>query len=179
MTDAGYFAKQVAPKPAKLPSDVVREICSVSHCISVAPDNWIEPWLHNGFGWFNRMADALGVVPEERRNDFRLFAYRIHPEIFRPEGRVRLVVPADVKPDPIPGTFRSLGFDSANRSMSGVVGFECSPLSCNGMAAEFASNEFCLFPSLDAAIAGAEQFAVEQPEPGDYYVVEVLERRFT
>ena len=178
MTDAGYFAKHVAPKPARLPEPAVHEICSVSHCISVAPDNWVEPWLHNGFGWFNRIADALGVVPAEWRNEFRLFAYRIHPEIFRPEGRVRLVIPADVKPDPIPETFRSLGFDSANRSKADVIGFECSPLSCNGMAAELAVNEFCLFPSLDAAIAGAEQFAVEQPEPGDYYVVEVLERRF-
>jgi hypothetical protein len=36
-------------------------------------------------------------------------------------------------------------------------------------------NEHCLFPTFDAAIAGAERFAVEQPEPGDYYVVEVLE----
>jgi len=36
-------------------------------------------------------------------------------------------------------------------------------------------NVHCLFPTLALAIAGAERFAVEQPEPGDYYVVEVLE----
>ena len=36
-------------------------------------------------------------------------------------------------------------------------------------------NEFCLFSSLDAALAGADAFSVEQPEPGDYYVVQVLE----
>jgi hypothetical protein len=45
------------------------------------------------------------------------------------------------------------------------------------MAAEIGTNEYCLFPELDDAIAGAERFAIEQPEPGDYYVVEVLERR--
>ena len=45
------------------------------------------------------------------------------------------------------------------------------------MAAELRTNECCLFHGLDEAIAGAEQFAVEQPEPGDYYVIEVLERR--
>lgn len=36
-------------------------------------------------------------------------------------------------------------------------------------------NEHCLFPGLREAIAGAERFAAEQPEPGDYHVVEVLE----
>jgi hypothetical protein len=36
-------------------------------------------------------------------------------------------------------------------------------------------NEFCLFPSLDAALAGADAFSIEQPEPGDDYVVQVLE----
>jgi hypothetical protein len=43
------------------------------------------------------------------------------------------------------------------------------------MASEMPVNEHCLFPTLDAAIAGAVRFAAEQPEPGDYYVVEVLE----
>jgi hypothetical protein len=43
------------------------------------------------------------------------------------------------------------------------------------MAAELGANACCLFPSLDAAIAGACRFSIEQPEPGDYYIVEVLE----
>ena len=47
--------------------------------------------------------------------------------------------------------------------METVLGFECSPLSCNEMAAEIGGNEFCLFPGLNAAIAGAERFAAEQP----------------
>ncbi len=59
--------------------------------------------------------------------------------------------------------------------METVLGFECSPLSCNEMAAEISANEFCLFRGLNAAIAGAQRFAAEQPEPGDYYVIEVLE----
>lgn len=59
--------------------------------------------------------------------------------------------------------------------MESILGFECSPLSCNSMAADYHANEFCLFPSLEAAIIGAERFSIEQPEPGDYYIVEVLE----
>jgi hypothetical protein len=43
------------------------------------------------------------------------------------------------------------------------------------MATEMDTNEYCLFHSLDAAVAGATRFSIEQPEPGDYYVIEVLE----
>jgi hypothetical protein len=97
--------------------------------------------------------------------------------LFRNGDRYDIVVPSDVHPDPIPLSFESLGFDSVNKSMESVLGFECSPLSCNSMAAEMRTNEYCLFHSLDAAIVGATRFSIEQPEPGDYYVVEVLEER--
>jgi len=43
------------------------------------------------------------------------------------------------------------------------------------LAEEILTNQYCLFPTIEAAIAGAERFAREQPEPGDYFVVEVLE----
>lgn len=175
MIDAGYFAKRIVPRPEELKVSGVREICSVSECISAGAPDWIERWLHNGFGWFNRIRDALSVVPSGHQREYRLFAYRVYPEVFRQGIRVPLVVPEDVRPDPIPSTFRSLGFDSANKSMESVLGLECSPLSCNLMAVEIAPNEFCLFPSFDAAVAGADRFSREQPEPGDYYLVEVLE----
>ena len=61
--------------------------------------------------------------------------------------------------------------------MPSVLGFECSPLSCNSIAGEMGANEYCLFDLLEAAIAGAMRFKIEQPEPGDYYVVAVLEDR--
>jgi hypothetical protein len=173
--DAGYFFKRIELSPDWLAAPAVSEICSVSHCISQPPDGWIDAWRHNEFGWFNRIADAIGVVPAERRAQHRLFAYRIHPEIFRTSGRAPLLVPADVRPEAIPRDFRSLGFDSVSRSSADALGFECSPLSCNALAAECGANEFCLFPSIGTAIVGAERFALEQPEPGDYYVVEVLE----
>ena len=175
MIDAGYFAKRVMPRPGHLPAAGVREICSVSECISPGADNWIASWRHNGLGWFNRVADAVSVVPEKQRGEYRLFAYRIHPEVFGTKGRAPLPLPADVRPEPLPAEFRSIGFDSASRSSAAGLSLECSPLSCNGLAAEMPVNERCLFPTLAAAIAGAERFAVEQPEPGDYYVVEVLE----
>ena len=175
MIDGGYFAKRVTPRPDHLAAPGVREICSVSECMSPGADNWIASWRHNGLGWFNRVSDAVSVVPEERRGEYRLFAYRIHPEVFSGQGRAPFPLPADVQPEPLPAEFRSIGFDSASRSSAAALSLECSPLSCNGLAAELPVNEHCLFPTLPAAIAGAERFATEQPEPGDYCVVEVLE----
>lgn len=42
------------------------------------------------------------------------------------------------------------------------------------MALVVAVNRHCLIDHLDAAIATATRFSVEEPEPGPYYVVEVL-----
>jgi hypothetical protein len=176
MIDAGFFAKRVALKPEDLHAAGVREICSVSECISSGPEKWIELWLHNDLGWFNRIADAVRAIPAGEKSHYRLFAYRLHPEVFTKSGRVPLVIPQNVRPELISGEFRRLGFDSANKTMESVLGLECSPLSCNSMADEMAVNEFCLFAELRDAIAAAERFAAEQPEPGDYYVVEVLEQ---
>jgi hypothetical protein len=179
MIDAGYFAKSVAPKPDWLGAAAVREICSVSNCISSPPEDWVYRWLHNDLGWFNTISDACAVVPADQRADFRLFAYRIYPEIFRAGARHVLVVASDVHPESIPRTFEPIGFDSVSKFMESILGFQCSPLSCNSLATEMDTNEYCLFHSLDAAIAGATRFSIEQPEPGDYYVVEVLERHPT
>jgi hypothetical protein len=176
MIDAGFFAKHIEPRPAGMDAPGVREICSVSNCISAGPKNWIELWLHNDWGWFNRISDAVRVIPRGQKSKYRLFAYRLHPEVFTAQGRIPLAVPKNVQPEPITNEFRSLGFDSANKTMESGLGLECSPLSCNVMAAEIRANEFCLFSGLNEAIAAAERFAVEQPEPGHYYVVEVLER---
>lgn len=177
MIDAGYFAKRIELAPEWLKAPGVREICSVSHCISTAPPDWVQQWCHNAWGWYDSAADARSVVPRGHEAEYRVFAYRLYPEVFTPGGRVPLAVPRDVRPDPIPETFQRLGFDSVSKFMDSVLGLECSPLSCNSMAAEMATNECCLFPTIDAAVAGADRFAREQPEPGDYYVVEVLELR--
>jgi hypothetical protein len=175
MIHGGYFARRIEPKPDALEAPGVREICSVSECISSGAEGWISAWRHNGLGWFNRIDDALSVVPDGQSGEFRLFAYRMHPEVFRRDGRAPFTPPADVAPEPLPDGFHSIGFDSASKSSDSGLSLECSPLSCNEMAAELSVNEHCLFPSLEAAIVGAERFAAEQPEPGDYYVVEVLE----
>jgi len=175
MIDGGYAVRRVAAAPADVMFRGVREICSVSDCISQSPEQWINTWLHNDFGWFNAVTDALQMLPEETVH--RLFAYRVHDEVFRKGAALPLEAPANVAPEPIPATFETVGFDAISRSKTTTRGFDCSPLSCNSMAAECSANEQCLFATLDAAIDAARRFSIDQPEPGDYYVVEVLEGR--
>src|SRR5262245_4460359 len=112
MIDSGFFAKRVELRPEWLRVPNVSEICSVSDCISHAPVGWIDHWLHNGFGWFNGIADAISVVPDSERASYHLFAYRLYPRGFQKGNQIELVVPSDVRSDPIPDTFQSLGFDS-------------------------------------------------------------------
>ena len=135
----------------------------------------MDQWRHNDFGWFNTIEDAWGVVPEANRGRYRLFAFCIALTRFRKGEPLDVAVPSDVRAVPIPETFESLGYDAVSKFMESVLGFECSPLSCNSMAAEIPANEHCLFSTEAAATAAARSFSVEEPEPGDYYVVEVLE----
>jgi hypothetical protein len=58
-----------------------------------------------------------------------------------------------------------------------MLGFGCSPLSCNGMAENISVNEFCLIDDMETALTAARRFGVEQPEPGPYVIVEVLAPR--
>jgi len=43
------------------------------------------------------------------------------------------------------------------------------------MAGAFRANKHCLLDTLDEALRVARHFSIEEPEPGPYYVVEVLE----
>jgi hypothetical protein len=177
MIDAGYFPKVVALPPASLNVPGVHEICSVSTCISSGPDNWFNQWRHNEFGWFNSVENAWSVVPDSERARHRMFAYRIALTRFRKGEPLEVAVPADAHPAPIPATFDSLGYDAISKSHESVLGFECSPLSCNAMAAEISVNAYCLLNMESSATDTAKAFSISEPEPGDYYVVEVLEAK--
>lgn len=68
-----------------------------------------------------------------------------------------------------------LGYDLIGRDMSHF--FECSPLSCNGMAEEIPVNEHCLVTDVTLAADAGRRFGdptTNSAEPGVYYIVEVL-----
>ena len=130
----------------------------------------MEHWRHNDLGFFNTSDDAWSIVPPHTK-DFRLFAYAIVPMRFVPAGEEPLEITVhDV--EPLPTSFVSLGFDVVNKTFSAF--FECSPLTCNGMADEVPVNRFCLLGTLTEAITFAQRCAREEPESGPFYVIEVF-----
>jgi hypothetical protein len=163
------------------------EIASVSRCLSSRAPDWIAGWDFNRSTCWNDEGSALARVPQEKLSDFRLFCYRLIPALFDVSGKPVTVSLDDLfpsgfadlpdEPDPLP--YRSLGYDivvESSRLKLPILGFGCSPLSCNAMAEKIAVNRYCLLDSLDEALSAAKRFGVEQPEPGPYVVIEVLER---
>lgn len=170
----GYFPKKVTPRPEWLQAPAVREICSVSECIASGPEGWISRWAHNDLGVYDTEQLAGSMIPAGTEGDtFRLYAYRLLPILFRARAEEPLDLPR-LTVQPPPETFVFLGFDVVSRSVG--MAFECSPLSCNGMATQFEVNEYCLVSSPESALELARWFADEEPEPGPYVVVEVLRR---
>ena len=168
---AGFLAKQVEPRPAWLSAPAVQDICSVSECISKAPEDRLLAWKHNEYGFYDSLDDARSVITgEEARLD--MFAYEIL--LLRGlEGRVDPValVPAAGS---VPVDFEFLGYDIVTRSEGAPV--ECSPLSCNRVAEQVPTNLHCLVASeaeaLDALLMiCAPGFGAE---PGPYYLVKVF-----
>jgi hypothetical protein len=167
---AGYFPKTTAVPPGWMASDRVEEMCSVSQCINSGPDGWIDKWLHNELGFFNTRSDAVAVTMGDA-GSFEIFAYRLLPLRFN-EGKAEAVTIPQLQVESLPPNFVTLGFDAVSKSVSSF--FECSPLSCNNMAAELPVNRFCLLETLEEAVALAERCSSGEGEPGPYYVLEVL-----
>jgi hypothetical protein len=165
----GYTAKQPMPRPERFQLETVREIASVSECIAHRPEGWIDEWQHNDWFVYDTPELARQIAVKLGAGAWPIDAYRVLPTQFEENGEVPLAIQTEAVP--IPPSFERLGWDVASRGYT--LMFECSPLSCNRMAAEIPVNDMCLLRSLDEAIAIARRFAREQPEPGNYFVVEV------
>lgn len=184
----GYMAKRVEKRPEWLNAPVVEEICSVSKCISegIPGDNEFLPEYNSLWLWQDETAVNLRLAQLPNGFAYDIFAYRLLLRTFGDEGEdqpltdqeVRLITEAGQRVAPHGQKFEFLGYDCPCNSVDWAhAGFGCSPLSCNGRASEIAVNRYCLIDTLDDAIATARTFAREQPEPGDYYVIEVWRKR--
>ena len=169
----GYFPKHIVSRPDWIRAPGVIEVCSVSNCVSAGPEGWVDRWLHNELAWYDSADLARQVVPPGGPQA-RIFAYRLLDIRFA-AGREAPWPWPSVAPLALGAPFRSIGFDAVSKSMDTMLTFECSPLSCNDLARDWGANQHCLLNTMDEALRAAERFSIEQPEPGAYYVVEVLE----
>ncbi|MCH8275647.1 MAG: hypothetical protein IH851_12760 [Armatimonadetes bacterium] len=191
----GYYPKCVyVPEGEGVDWGNVKEICSVSDCISdgVIHEDHI-PWhTFNRAFRYNSQTEAVRAAGGPGEQGVEVFAYSIYPVRFTRDGKLEIIdlddmfdqsLPAlpDFQPDP---RFKEIGFDVVafefddrtfdDRTADVVRGYwGCSPLSCNGYASQFGVNRCCLIDDLATAVEAAKCFQREQPEPGEYFVVRV------
>lgn len=177
----GYLAKKLAPRPDWLACPNVEFVASVSECIAPAPPDRIDRWEHNHLELYDSESLAKGIIPREDLREYIIFAYHALPRIFH-DGKALDWYPmtnfeaaSPTLDDPFD---EHLGFDIVGYTNGGF--FECSPLSCNGVAKEIAVNRFCLVDDVQQAMDLAKDFSKPESrvEPAyGYIVVSIGQRR--
>lgn len=183
----GYCAKEIwvpTPEWGGAWGAHVQEIASVSSCLSSRAPNWRDRWDFNRSTCWDNEGLAWASGPDPSLPHSRLFCYRLLPILFGATGEPATVSVDDLFPVSLPdlpdepdlAAYQSIGYDvvQSHPPKLAILGFGCSPLSCNGMAENIAVNRYCLLDELDNALAIAKSFGAEQPEPGPYVVIEVL-----
>ncbi|GDY19546.1 hypothetical protein LBMAG56_08910 [Verrucomicrobiota bacterium] len=180
----GYFAKLTMKRPDWLTAPQVEEICSASTCMSRADWDWLNVWKHNEMWLYDSPDLATDVVPAEKLAACDVYAYRLYPVRFVQGCRKLFTIPM-VKPSALNSGFERFGYDLFSRTFEKISDcsplFECSPLSCNNLAAEVPTNRYCLLDTAEEAFSLAPTLEVPgQPprgEPGPYFIVEVWRQR--
>lgn len=176
MTPAGYMAKRVVARPDWIKAPKVDDVYSLSGCVSAFFADYIKYWRHNGY-WLFDSPDIIKSLALENAIDLRgcrFFYYEVFEKEFDGEKKTW----QSFKPD---DGFKTSVVPAARKQLEGydVVTFsvrtspECSPLSCNNLAAGIATNRHCLFASFDEAKAQLEGHAFDKSEPGPFRVFAV------
>lgn len=154
MIPAGYMAKCVSTRNERLKAPRVKDIYSMSPCISKDFADYIQFWQHNGY-WLFDSPELILKIAQEQSIDLtttQLFYYEFYElefdpykkfwEAFTPESSFPLQVVE-------PAVKKMEGFDVVTFSPQSAV--QCSFLSCNHFAEEIPTNEHCLLESFDEA----------------------------
>jgi len=176
MVPAGYMAKKVKSQPDCLRADGLKQLYSVSGCISEYFCDYIPHWKHNGFWLFDSPAEITAVAAAESLNmsEQRIFYYEVYEKQFDEQRKIWQPFQADksFKTEvSAPKAKKFEGFDVVTFSVQ--TSPECSPLSCNGLAESIPVNAHCLLPSLEEAIRLVESGAFDNSEPGPFRIFAV------
>ena len=174
MMPVGYMTKRVSTKPDWLNAPLVKDIHSVSSCVSEDfTDNLFIG--RNGY-WFFDTPEAVRDTALEMSLPLRktsLFYYEAY-EVEFDGKRWRTYGPVlgiDTKVVP-PRTKRLNGYDVVTFSSEGSP--ECSPLSCNSLAEHLATNQHCLLDTFSVAEKNIENgLFLQKGEPGPWRIFAV------
>jgi hypothetical protein len=176
MIPVGYMAKRISVRPDWIKAGRVADVYSVSGCVSEDFGDYVNFWRHNGY-WFFDSPQTIVQLARQNSIDLtgtKLFFYEAYElEFDDAEGHW-----TTFKPEP---SFTTQVVLPAERALEGydVVTFyartsaECSPLSCNSLAAEVQTNQHCLLPSLEQARQLLEDGKFMNTEPGPYRIFAV------
>ena len=174
MGPAGYMAKRVVARPDWLPAERVSSIYSVSRCVSDNFADYITFWKHNGYWLFDSPAVITDIARENNIDlaETMLFFYEVH------ELQFNSAEWTPFEPEASFGTNVRLPEGKVLEGYDVVTFYlqtspECSPLSCNSLAAEVETNTRCLLQSFEQARALLENGAFNHSEPGPYRIFAV------
>jgi len=174
MIPAGYLAKKVSPKPDWLKAPQVTEIYSLSECISENFADYVNDWKHNGF-WLFDSPDAIRLAAQASSSNLagtHLFYYEVHEQEFDGSSWRAWEPEQSLATNVLMPTGKQLdGFDVVTFSQRNLP--ECSPLSCNGLAAEISTNAHCLLPTFEEAYSLLSGGLFNNSEPGPYRIFSV------
>ena len=176
MIDAGYMARAISAKPEDLDLPGVDDIYSFSSCISDYFADYINFWAHNGYWLFDSPKIILDLASTHaiNLNGAKLFFYQVYEFEWSEHDRAwREFTPESSFPTSVvaPHKCHLEGFDVATFSNGNSA--ECSPLSCNGLAADMPVNTHCLISSFDNAKRFLEEGKFNNSEPGPFRIFAV------
>ena len=170
MISIGYMAKRVARRPDWLKAPEVKDIYSVSNCVSDDFIDYIKFWRHNGY-WFFDNPQIIRQLSLENNVDLSaltFFYYELYEEEFDEKREQWLIFePSDLPTNVILPIKREIqGYDVV--TFSAGTNPECSPLSCNDLASEIRTNAHCLLESFEEAKQNLESGKFDNSEPGPF-----------
>lgn len=172
----GYFPKKTMKQNGLSKNPAVKEICSVSTCISEGPNDWINKWKHNDWWYYDTESIAMEVI-EDSKNLYDIYAYKVLPIVF--DGGIEKPIDVKTTAKENLGEYELLGYDVISRFTGNEFG--CSPLSCNYGCDTYEVNRFCLIDRLDDVWRICKEIAKDSKEknkwePGPYYLIEVYRK---